>query len=220
MKDNALAAGIGQALKHFRETRSLRQDDVARAARRAGLQWTRSVVVALEAGRRDLTIDEFPRLTMLLEHLGVARGNAMVSLVNRGAYAELKVASILEGGLELPSETPAPVERARRIWRAVAPRALWLDVEAAHQAAGGDLEQKIGRRLRLDPLAVALVARQTWGSSLTDERDRRVGEQAPPGMPPRALQALRGHVTRALLQELTPGLTEARARLRKKGGRS
>jgi hypothetical protein len=77
---------------------------------------------------------------------------------------------------------------------------------------------KVGRRFSLDPLAVALAARATWGRSLTDERDRRMVEGAPAGTAPRAIQALRGHITRALLAELEPRLTEARKRLRRKGG--
>ena len=75
-------------------------------------------------------------------------------------------------------------------------------LEDAHEAAGADLEQKVGRRERLDPLIVALVAHETWGRSLTEEWDRRVAADAPADTSRRAMQALRGHVTRTLFQEL------------------
>jgi transcriptional regulator with XRE-family HTH domain len=218
MKQNLLAREVGKELEAFRKAQGLRQDDVARAARQAGLTWTRSVVVALEAGRRDLTIDEFARLPLLLERLGIAQ--AVVRLENRGDFAQLHVAPLFERGQVLTTKWVAPhVERVRRSRQAV-PGARFLDVEVAYKAAGGDLEHKIGRRLELDPLIVSLVALRVWGRSLSEERDRRIAELAPPGTAPRAMQALRGHLTRALLKELAPQLDDARQRLRqKRGGR-
>lgn len=178
------------------------------------------MVVALEQGRRDLTIDEFVHLRLMLERLGVAREEATVGLVNRGDFAELTVAPLFERGHALTTLADSPIDRVRRIWHAVAPQARFRDAEAAYLAAGGDLEQKVGRRTRLDPIAVALVARQAWGRSLTEERDRRVAELAPSGTTPRVIQARRGHVTRQLLAELAQPLAEAKRRLRhRKGGR-
>jgi len=75
---------------------------------------------------------------------------------------------------------------------------------AAHPDKLGDAEQKAARRLRTFPFAVAAAARDRWARSFTEERDRRVAEQAPPGVSARALQALRGHVTRGMLEELRP----------------
>jgi hypothetical protein len=75
-------------------------------------------------------------------------------------------------------------------------------LEAAHADKLGDAEQKAARRLRTFPLAVAAAARKRWGRSLTEERDRRVSEHAPADATPRTLQALRGHVSRDLLDEL------------------
>jgi transcriptional regulator with XRE-family HTH domain len=211
--DNEMASEIGAGLRAFRQTRGLRQDDVARAARQAGVPWTRSVVVALEAGRRYLTIDEFKRLPLVLELLGVAAGEPEARLESHGALAQIEVVPLLR-------------KKARRLGMVVAvetaPALEGLDTTTAHaayRAAGGDLEQKVARRFKSDPIIVVLVARAAWGRSLTEERDRRVAEQAPAGTSPRAMQALRGHVTRALLQELAPRLAEARQRLRKGGRR-
>lgn len=75
---------------------------------------------------------------------------------------------------------------------------------AAHLDKLGDAEQKAARRLQTFPFAVAAAARDRWERSFTEERDRRVAERVPPGASARALQALRGHVTRGMLEELRP----------------
>jgi hypothetical protein len=211
MRDNPLANRIGRELRVWREARGLRQDDIARAARQAGLKWTRSVVVALEAERRYLTIDELVRLPLMLELLGAPSGQPEVVLRAHAALAQYEIAPLF----------PRPVARDIGIVVNVetAPALMHESEEtkhAAYRGAGGDLEQKVARRFRLDPLVVALLAHRTWTRTLSEERDRRVAEQAPPDTSPRAMQALRGHVTRALLQELEPRLVEARKRLQRK----
>jgi len=80
-----------------------------------------------------------------------------------------------------------------------------VKARAVHEAAG-EAEQKAARRLGVHPAAVALAAHRLWGRSLTAERDRRVAEQSP-GDLPRRIQAVRGHVTRKLVAELSPVLS-------------
>jgi hypothetical protein len=216
MKPTVLAATIGGDMRFFRETHRLRQDDVARAARKAGLPWTRSMVVSLEAGRRDLSIDEFVRLPQMLERLGV--GTVDVQLLASTTGVRLRIAH-LHHEQDLGAAWAGSVDESVRVDRALEAAFFWThgraELAPAYEAAGGDLEQKIARRVGLDPLVVALIAQATWGRSLTEERDRRVAAEAPGAAPPRAVQALRGHVTRALLQQLEPRLTEARRRLRR-----
>lgn len=204
-------------LRSFREGRGLRQDDLARAARQTGLPWTRSIVVALEAGRRDLSIDEFVRLPLIFEHLGI--GTPDVELKSVGANAYLRVAGD-HMHVDLSAPWAGSLAATARVSRAMEVAFPWTrgkrELAPAYEAAGGDLEQKVGRQQELDPLIVALIAQATWGRSLTAERDHRVAEQAPAGTTPRVVQALRGHVTRALLEELGPRLAEAQKSSRRK----
>lgn len=96
--------------------------------------------------------------------------------------------------------------KVERVWRHVWPeveRSLQLVSEVENDAAG-DAEQKAARKLGVPPLAIALAARKLWGRSLAEERDRRVSEQWRDEITLRPLQAIRGHVTRALLGELGP----------------
>src|SRR5205823_23554 len=83
----------------------------------------------------------------------------------------------------------------------------------------GVAEQKASRRLGVSPEEVARAAGSLWSRSLAEERDARLLRLAPVGASARTIQALRGHITRTLLQELEPALqreTTAKARSRGK----
>lgn len=54
-----LATVIGGNIRRWRARHGLKQDDLARAMRYGGLRWTRSVVAAIETGRRELHLNEF-----------------------------------------------------------------------------------------------------------------------------------------------------------------
>jgi len=66
---------------------------------------------------------------------------------------------------------------------------------------------------------VAISAHRSWGRSLSAERDRLVADQARGDAPPRTLQALRGHVTRTLTEELRPLVAELTAKDKARPGR-
>jgi hypothetical protein len=76
--------------------------------------------------------------------------------------------------------------------------------------AYSDAEMKAARRLGTTPDAIATAAEKLWKRPLDAERDDRVREQAPENASTRTTQALRGHVTRALLEELRPRLKPSR----------
>jgi hypothetical protein len=99
---------------------------------------------------------------------------------------------------------------ALALWRRWWPRQEAPDPGALYKvalASRGDAETKAARALRTSPVAVALPALSRWDHSFTEERDarvtQRVGDRATDA---RALQALRGHVTRQLMDELRPAL--------------
>jgi hypothetical protein len=211
---------IGADLRVFREARRLRQDDIARATRQAGLPWTRSIIVALEAGRRELSVDEFTRLPGILERLGV--GTVAVKMSSANNVACVWIADLYHEET-LTAPWAGSLAASQRVTHAMAVAFPWTrgDTELlpAYEAAGSDLEQKVARRVGLDPLIVALIAQATWGQSLSAKRDQRVANEAPAGTTPRAMQALRAHATRALLEELSPMLDEARKRSRRQSRR-
>lgn len=65
-----LAAIVGERLKAFREDKGLRQADLAAAASKWGLPWARSSIAALEAGTRNLSVEELLLLPCVISDLG------------------------------------------------------------------------------------------------------------------------------------------------------
>lgn len=72
-KARPLAAIVGERLKEFREQLNLRQSDLATAAAQAGLAWSRSSIAALEAGTRNLTVEEVIMLPLVISNAGGLR---------------------------------------------------------------------------------------------------------------------------------------------------
>lgn len=238
---------LGERLRWHRESRKLHQDEVAALARRWGLAWTRSVVAAIEAGRRQLSVEEFLLLPWIAANQGpeaMKGGGATpieladfvhqnasehIILSRRFIASDVALRAILRAETGRGGASPWFLDAHRGDLRAMGyatsaeneaiARHLWPEIyqrhhcdpeyqearrllEAAHAEKLGDAEGKAARRLRTFPLAVAATSRDRWGRSFTEERDRRVAAEAPPDATPRTLQALRGHVARALLQEL------------------
>jgi hypothetical protein len=87
-----------------------------------------------------------------------------------------------------------------------------FDRVEAVRAAQGEAEQKAARRLGVTALELAEAAWSLWGQSLTAQRDTLVEASAPPGISVSSRRALRGRVTRGLLDELAPALNKPRRR--------
>ena len=70
-------------------------------------------------------------------------------------------------------------------------------------SANGEAEQKAARKLGVTPQTIAQAAYDRWGRSLTDQRNLQVEQlEWVDGTSARQVQALRGHVTRELLDEI------------------
>lgn len=224
-----LSAVIGEQVRAWREAAGLRQDEVARAARERGLDWTRATVALIEGGRRQLTVGEFAALPFLVAgfpYVGRGRWRRLLGFIGTHEPVALTpdarirgedLAGLLSGwpvlaeGAVGEGEKQVP-ERALYVRRGMPPEAR------RRLQALGDAELKAAQRLGVSWAALTAAALRRWGRTLSAERDRRVQEQVPAKASPRTLRALRGHVTRALLRELRPAVRTRRQR-RKKGGR-
>ncbi|MER7963573.1 helix-turn-helix domain-containing protein [Streptomyces ardesiacus] len=69
-KGRPLSAIVGERLREFREAKGLRQADIAAAAAQGGLAWSRSSIAALEAGSRNLSIEELLVLPYVISSVG------------------------------------------------------------------------------------------------------------------------------------------------------
>ncbi|MEU5394553.1 helix-turn-helix domain-containing protein [Streptomyces tibetensis] len=84
-KARPLSAIVGERLRDFREAKSLRQADIAAAAAQAGLSWSRSSIAALEAGSRNLSVEEL----LVLPHVLLNAGGWDEPLIPPTAYIEM-----------------------------------------------------------------------------------------------------------------------------------
>ncbi len=186
--DEAMAGRLRELLQE----RGMRQEDLARGMTELGFRWTGNRVTQVVTARRPMS---------LLEVAGVC------CVLQTGIEHLLLGAT---GVIELPG-APVDVDDVRQalgggnVW--ARRRATLRDVRDAF-ADHAEATVKAARRLEVTPAEVDEAARALWGQTLAGERDRRV--QPVEGETPRALQARRGHVTRALLDELRRYLDEGK----------
>jgi transcriptional regulator with XRE-family HTH domain len=228
-----LHEAIGTQIRAMRERANLRQEELADAARRIGLRWTRATVAGIESGRRRLSLEEALLLPLALERAnvyalgpGLRRPNLRDLLpsdetwltvghsrVNSNFLADTAFGHRTAPPVPLQRvrfrEHPAVLADAKRAWKRI-----WHDADfdkdvmaLAEVDALGEAEEKAASKLGVTATLVALAARKLWGRSLTQERDRRVAENGTQRSAA-TLQAIRGHVTRALLEEIEPILAK------------
>lgn len=227
-KVRPLGAAIGAGVRALRLEQNLTQDELARRLRSAGLDWDQGALARLEAGRRGASPEQELLLALALGveryRLVAGEDDEWVTLSPRARWRVAAVRGAYAGAN--PGDMPAgdfedPVKRsARRAAGAILGRAeqraaaskLWPRATVGQLnevvEAVGDAERKAARHLGVDPVAVSAVAHKRWGRSFTAVRDARAAALAEEGAGRRALQALRGHVTRQLLTELAPILEQ------------
>jgi hypothetical protein len=176
------------------------------------MRWTRATVAVIENGLRKLDVGEFlalPYIFVLNEQMLSSRSSAPR---NRLTLADFLPSS---GGLEIARDCTLPVSVLRQVAAAdvgsiVIPTRSSVPPEADEDVlaseALGDAEEKAARRLKVSAVDVAKAARQLWEESLTEKRDREVAAKLGDVSSPRTLQAVRGHVTRALTNVLRTAL--------------
>ncbi|HEX2052600.1 MAG TPA: helix-turn-helix transcriptional regulator [Actinomycetota bacterium] len=223
---------MGERLKELREEREISQEDFARRAQQVGLPWSAVTVEAFETGKRkSVALEELILLSYAfrVEPGEWFVGNGWADLAPDAMASLGVIRSILAGSptdswiriserrWDLPEFSNAPGVLGAQFERLndrieVARRYLGGDVPTevaikAVEAATHEVEVKVARRFHVEPLQVSLEAFKNWGRGLTQERDRRFGEEARK-VSFRSLSASRGHITRLLLKELAPKLKQ------------
>lgn len=209
-------------MRRHREVEGLTQDELARRCRDAGLTWSRSTLTDVEAGKKDLELAEALVLAHILECPveGLFEGDAVWVQVTPGfGGSSSGLRTLLRGGEDFldrdttfdqmapprlqRSLTPAETARLPRL----APNLSEDLIEETLAVSRGEAEQKAARRLGVTPAEVAVVSRDLWGRSLTEERERQLKEEIE-GDHLGSLHGLRGHITRGLLVELARRFVE------------
>jgi len=192
---------IAQRVRRRRRELRLTQDELARLAWAAGSpSMTRGVIAGVERGTADLTL---PQLTVLVRVLATD----LETLLSSGGKV------FIDAGVAIDvDELVAQVLGRATSWEFTTDASAQI-VRGRHGTVSGYVispigvaEHKASRRLGVSPEEVARAAGSLWSRSLAEERDARLRKLAPGGASARTIQALRGHITRTLLQELEPAL--------------
>jgi len=212
---------VGSNVRRLRIARGWSQDEVARRAREEGLRWSRSSVAATEAGNKTIDVAELVLLSLALDARvdELLAGEGPVQLGAEVTRRLWEVRRILASdgatkGIEPPKgevQIWASTELERRMPNLRAHmEAVRQQLSAkARSAARGEAEQKAARKFQIRADVLSTIALDLWGRSLTEERDARVNDAATQSVSAKSIQALRGHVTRRLLAELAPHLSES-----------
>lgn len=202
---------IASNMRRIRNERGLLQEDVAAAARWVGLRWNSVTVTQMESGKRAIGLDEFLLLPLVLrcsvKDLLRADGEDLVEL----GYDTYLSPSLLA---DLASESGPRLDENRlpmvpflgkledKIKRAIDQAELeptLLTYLRVREAARGEAERKAAQTLKISAVQITAYALRLWGQSLTEERDSQAlkleaGEKE--------TRAVRGHITRNLLNEI------------------
>lgn len=194
---------IGRRVRAMREETGRSQDDLADAARRAGLDWTRASVASLETGRRGLSAEELILLPLALHYLD-GRSHTIAELLEGGpnqvglptaAHGTAFLRRLLSGG-DAAEANAFERQMSETGWGDQS------DKDFVTYMAAREAERHVARALGLRAETVAVKALRRWNRGLTEEREARVQERAAKDASSRSVQAVRGHVTRELIQEL------------------
>jgi transcriptional regulator with XRE-family HTH domain len=184
-----LSKYLGRQLRRLREERGIRQEDIAGQFHELGLKWDRTTVASFETGRRALRLEEV--------------------LLCCAAY-DVSLAEVLQSEPETWVQVGSRRISAYLVAKIVSsqsPVTLPLEVAAhAHPAPPTEAERRAAKQLGTGVPALIVASEDLWGRRLDSERDRRTAENSSGG----DVRALRGHVTRQLIEELGATLPRRR----------
>ncbi|MEW2610235.1 hypothetical protein AB0937_08495 [Streptomyces sp. NPDC047880] len=217
----SFSVALGQRLAEIRKSEKRTTEQVAQQAQQLGLTWHRTTVGQTELGRRSLSAVELLLLPLLYgKPLRELLPDRTTWLTDATAVFPEELWRAIRGGWDEPgamrhgpgrwhlANRPSAddVIEAVAAWASRSAERWPHGALAKHVAPPDEAEAKAAKKLGTTAHYVAYAARELWGRGLVAEREARLGER--PDLPdsPRALQAARGHITRALIEELAPAI--------------
>jgi hypothetical protein len=198
---------IGREIGRRREEAEISQSDVAMYAREIGLPWTRATIAAIELGRKQLSVGELLLMPLILKKARVTR--ELVALWDLIPAEDRRVE--VWPGLELSLPDARTLLAGGAETREIRPVNVGVDIRDLQ--ARDTAEQKAAATLRVPARAIVDAAYDLWDQSLSMERLQRLQRSsAASGATERRRQALKGHITRELLNELRPRLKKSKRR--------
>ena len=190
---------LGKNLERLRKEKGWSQDDLVSRGWQVGLPWSRTTIAALESGKRAVELGEVVLVALILKSsVDELLAGDDVTLVGEETVMWLEdVREVLMSDQRAALESFPDIHR--RVSKARAPEGY----SRIMLSANGEAEQKAARKLGVTPQTIAQAAYGLWGRSLTDERNLQVEQlEWVDETSTRQVQALRGHVTRQLLEDI------------------
>jgi hypothetical protein len=229
----SLAERVGGVIRRLRLAQAGRQEDLAAQARQVGLPWYRATVAMIEAGRRRLTLEEFVNLPHILKQAGWVSGITYDELLGPGPPPIVPGPAFVNGPRDVAQAwrrwaprfkrpaSPKPELVSALVVQGLsdammrAARLLQLDPVStavlAYCRYGRSFEDErdwralVRMRFPVEPSGGVNSATIDLGyRDTTVDLVERLG--AHPGFA-RRIQAIRGHVTRELIEELRTSIT-------------
>ena len=191
---------LGMNLDRMRKEKGWSQDDLVSRGWQVGLAWSRTTIAALEDGKRAVELGEVVLLALILNSsVADLLAGDDVTLVGEETGIWLDdVRQVLMSDQQAARESFPDIHR-----RVSEVREELDDYNRVMLSANGEAEQKAARKFGVTPQTIAQAAYDKWGRSLTDERNLQVQQlDWVDETSTRQVQALRGHVTRQLLDDI------------------
>ncbi|TFV67227.1 UNVERIFIED_ORG: hypothetical protein E4P37_03455 [Bacillus sp. AZ43] len=188
---NGLDALVADRVRELLAEDGLRHEDLAAGMRTLGFRWRANRVTQLATGRRGISLVELAGICEVLRR-------PLAELLG-GAGADEKIT------LPHPQHDAARVPLGHIVAALSGTAGRWTAYGAdfaAEMEAVTEATVKAARRLGRTPTEVSVASAELWGRPLTHERDARLDGDPEGDDDPRRRQARRGHVTRALIDEL------------------
>ncbi|PZG33707.1 hypothetical protein C1I98_28530 [Spongiactinospora gelatinilytica] len=200
---------MGERVRALREAAGLRQEDLSRAARAAGLAWPRSKIAQLERGDKALSAEELLLLPVVLGWVldrpvpwrelvdgDIALSDQVtIAAADLSRYMALPLAELLAVRASDPGE----------VWERIRGRCAELGIPAQPPAfaevlaASGEAEYRAATRLKESGEVYAAISAHLWGRTMSAERDDLAEES---GAAAAGLTAHRGRAARTLDEEV------------------
>lgn len=232
----SLPAVIGGRVAEVRRSYGWSQEQLAQElALKFGMDATRSVVAAIEAGNRRIDLGSLIALSIALNvalpewfagegRVEVLPGTTTTRRALRamfGSQADQTTDSADDWSIFGLRWAEAHEKQIGDALSQLALRHVLSDTEDVapkdpQQAAidaNSELEQRAARKFGLDPLEVSILAHARYGHGLTTEREDRVERRARGDTDPEKLRRLRSSVARGLLEDLQAFMEERGAHL-------
>jgi transcriptional regulator with XRE-family HTH domain len=208
MEEMTLNELVGLNIRRLRQQHGITAQDLAIRLRLFGLDWTRSTITNLENGKKVLDLDEFAALLQgfggTAHELFTAPKGQEIVLPDGDVIG---IEAITEGFIQSKEGHPLTV------WTQGLAEAS-LDYFSSRDdrehlillGAKNEAEQKVARSLGIPVEEVVGAALDTWGRTLTDEREYRLADWLETGETGPSLRTKRGQITRELVTEIRPNL--------------